>query len=180
MRTRWLSLRTVLTVETASVLDLALDEFDLCRSQVEELVDAVVDLGFGGGELLGQGLLLALLVGEIRFPLVSGLWLLEWVRLQTEARFQRVAQFVERPFPPLLSFVVEHSQRLAFAVATEGLCEPTLNSGLQFVALNSDLGALLGQTRDGFNRNTVATPTEQIGSRTFRETVLRSPATPLH
>ncbi len=37
----------------ASVLDLALQQFDFVGSQVEELVDAVVDLGFGGGELLG-------------------------------------------------------------------------------------------------------------------------------
>src|SRR3954451_24721905 len=60
-----------------SVLDLALEELDFVGREVEEAIDAVVDLGFGVGELAGELLHFGPVFGEIRLPLVSRLGIFE-------------------------------------------------------------------------------------------------------
>ncbi len=67
------------------MFDFTLEQFNLGRSEVEQFVDAGVDVGFGVGELLGEGLHGGTLLGEVGFPLVGGLRFLEWVGLELEA-----------------------------------------------------------------------------------------------
>lgn len=75
-----------------SVFDFTLEQSNLGRSQVEQFVDAGVDVGFGVGELLGERLDGGTLLGEVGFPLVGGLWFLERVCLELETGLQGVAE----------------------------------------------------------------------------------------
>ena len=120
-----------------SVFDFALEQGDLCRSQVEQFVDAGVDFGFGVGQLLGEGLHGGTLLGEVGFPLVGGLWFLERVGFELEAGLQGVAEFVQGLFPPRLRFVVQRAERLALRILAERLTQAALEVRLHFVALRS-------------------------------------------
>ena len=120
------------------MFDFTLEQGDLCRSQVEQFVDAGVDVGFGVGQLMGEGLHGGTLLGEIRFPLVGGLWFLERVGLEFEAGLQGVAEFVQGLFPPRLRFVVQRAERLALGILAERLAQAALEVCLQFVALRSE------------------------------------------
>ena len=120
-----------------SVFDFALEQSNLGRGQVEQFVDAGVDVGFGVGQLLGEGLHGGTLLGEIGFPLVGGLRLLERVGLELEAGLQGVAEFVQGLFPPRLRLVVQRAERLALRILAERLAQAALEVRLQFVALRS-------------------------------------------
>ena len=91
------------------MFDFALQQRDFGGSQVEQFVDAGIDVRFGFGELLGELRDGGSLVVQVGFPLVGGLWFLEGVGLQFETRFQGVAEFVQRLFPPRLSLVVQRA-----------------------------------------------------------------------
>lgn len=56
-----------------SMLHFPLEQCDLFLTQIDQPVHAVVDLGFGVGELSGQGVVLAFLVAAVWFTFVSGL-----------------------------------------------------------------------------------------------------------
>ena len=120
-----------------SVLDFPLQQCNLCRRQVEQFVDAGVDVGFGVGQLSGEGLHGGTVLGEVGFPLVGGLWFLERVGLELEAGLQGVAEFVQGLFPPRLRFVVQRAERLALGILAERLTQAALEVRLQFVALRS-------------------------------------------
>ena len=105
------------------MFDFTLEQGNLGRSQVEEFVDAGVDVGFGVGQLLGEGLHGGTLLGEIGFPLVGGLRFLERVGLELEAGLQSVAEFVQGLFPPRLSVVVQRAERPTLRVLAERLAQ---------------------------------------------------------
>ena len=59
------------TKTSGLVLDLFLQQFDFFRGEVEEAINAGVEVGFGGGEGSGEaGLVVALFV-EVGFPVVG-------------------------------------------------------------------------------------------------------------
>ena len=60
-----------------------------------KVLDAGVDVGFGVGRLLGEGLNGGTLLDETGFPLVGGLRFLERVGLELEADLKGVAEFVQ-------------------------------------------------------------------------------------
>ena len=120
-----------------SVFNFPLQQRDLGRGEIEQLLDAGVDFGFGVGQLLGEGLHGGTLLGEIGFPLVGSLRLLERVGFELEAGLQGVAEFVQGLFPPRLRFVVQRAERLALWILAERLAQAALEVRLEFVALRS-------------------------------------------
>ncbi len=132
-----MNLRTPKWQTSWSVFDFTLEQSNLGRSQVEQFVDAGVDVRFGAGQLLGEGLHGGTLLGEIGFPLVGGLRFFERVGLELEAGLQGVAEFVQGLFPPRLRFVVQRAERLALRILAERLTQAALEVHLQFVALRS-------------------------------------------
>ncbi len=92
-----MNLRTPKWQTSWSVFDFALEQGDLCRGQVEQFVDAGVDVGFGVGQLLGEGLHGGTLLGEVGFPLVGGLWFLDLSEPGRPSSRVGQARFERRP-----------------------------------------------------------------------------------
>ena len=80
-----------------SVFDIALQQCNLGGSQIEQFVDAGIDVGFGVGQLLGEGLHGGTLLGEVGFPLVGSLWFLELSESGRPSSRVGQARFERRP-----------------------------------------------------------------------------------
>lgn len=124
---------------------LALQQLDFVGSEAEEAIDAVVEFGFSGGELAGEAVVFAALLLEIRLPFVGGPRVLQRVRGQLEALFERVAKLVQRQFLPRLRLLIE----LAGGGGGKGLHQSALEGDLPRVTRLPGRAKGAGEVRDG-------------------------------
>lgn len=129
-----------------SVLNLLLQQLDLVRGEIEEPIDAGVQVGFGGGEGGGEAGLVVALFGEVGFPFVGDARALHGVGLELEALLQGLAQRIEGKFPPGGGLLV---QGIGAGFA-EGLAQAALDFDLRLVALLGKSTAGPGEIGDGF------------------------------
>lgn len=75
------------------MFDFALQQFDFVGSEVEQAIDAGVEVGFGVGQFVGLACDGRFVFGEVGVPFVGGARVFEGVGGEFEARFERVAEF---------------------------------------------------------------------------------------
>ncbi len=126
------------------MLHFLLQKADFIRGEIEEAIDAVVDLGFGCVERLCQAGMLGALFDEVGFPFVGSAWVLHWVGGELEALLQGFAQRDEVVFPPRLGLLV---QGIA-AGSGKGLEQAVLHFDLRLITLLSEGAACPCEVRD--------------------------------
>lgn len=75
------------------MFDFALQEFDFVGREVEQAIDAGVEVGFGVGKFVGLAGDGGAVFGEVGVPFVGGARVFEGVGGEFEARLECLAEF---------------------------------------------------------------------------------------
>ena len=75
------------------MFDFTLQEFDFVGREIEQAIDAGVEVGFGVGDLAGLACDGRSVFGEVGVPFVGGARVFERVGGEFEARLESVAEF---------------------------------------------------------------------------------------
>ena len=75
------------------MFDFALQEFYVVGREIEQAIDAGVEVGFGVGEFVGLACDEGFVFGEVGVPFVGGARVFERVGGEFEARLECVAEF---------------------------------------------------------------------------------------